>query len=847
MLPEIDNFYLDMNGIIHNCTHPGDQDVSKSLSQREMMLAIFRYIDRCVSEIVKPKKLLYLAIDGVAPRAKLNQQRARRFRSAQDREESIIKAKQRGETVDEANMFDSNCITPGTEFMDTVCIHIRWFIKKKVKEDPLWRDLEIIFSGGDVPGEGEHKIMAYIRDARAKPDYEPNLRHCMYGQDADLIMLGLCTHEPHFMLLREVINFGSGVGGKSVRQTVIRQTREAQFQLLHLSVLREYIEVDIARDLTRSQVMLYLHLAIVRESDHLSLLPSISSCNQTFPYPPHTHTQVAVALDKERLIDDFVFMTFLVGNDFLPHLPTLDISEHAFDTLFDAYKTLFQEDPGYLVSQGSIGDLRRLERFFELVGAKEEEILVARDNDIRQFSAKARKHAAHTGPSLDEIEENEAALERAYQDAIQEALGRDAEGDEVMRELRTGPFLPVPAGGRRREMKKKTSGEEEEEEEEEGEVVPAKDYRGRYYFEKFRVLPGVQQTEIFLGELMASYLEGLLWCLAYYSKGCISWTWYFPYHYGPMLQDMKGLATMSEKITFDLGAPFQPFQQLLGCLPPGSRKLLPRSYQWLMTSKDSPVIEYYPEEFGIDMNGKRNPWEAVTLLPFIDEVRLLEAEATHCPQEELTSSEKARNRFGTITQCIFNPNETSTYFSCNPEIGLPDITNSQSTFTQNASDLTPGQFFVPEVVKGTISPYPGFPSLSALQIKRVEVEMLKLNIFGSESKYKSMALEVLPVVFEEGMDPAILQSLIGRSVYVNYPMSHEAKVVAVNTKSFEYRLDNISGEAVYSEFDRKRTEKWLSDAQDDTLKYALRFPLSLSFFRHIFFHNDLNYRSFTSG
>lgn len=118
-----------------------------------MMLAIFRYIDRCVSEIVKPKKLLFMAIDGVAPRAKLNQQRARRFRSAQDREESVAKAKQRGEAVDEAAMFDSNCITPGTEFMDVVCKHIKWFIRKKVKEDPLWRGLEIVFSGGDVPGE----------------------------------------------------------------------------------------------------------------------------------------------------------------------------------------------------------------------------------------------------------------------------------------------------------------------------------------------------------------------------------------------------------------------------------------------------------------------------------------------------------------------------------------------------------------------------------------------------------------------------------------------------------------------------------------------------------------------
>jgi 5'-3' exoribonuclease 1 len=85
LLPEIDNFYLDMNGIIHACSHPNDEDVSHKLTLREMILAIFRYIDRCVSDIVKPKKLLYLAIDGVAPRAKMNQQRSRRFRAGQER------------------------------------------------------------------------------------------------------------------------------------------------------------------------------------------------------------------------------------------------------------------------------------------------------------------------------------------------------------------------------------------------------------------------------------------------------------------------------------------------------------------------------------------------------------------------------------------------------------------------------------------------------------------------------------------------------------------------------------------------------------------------------------------
>lgn len=85
MLPEFDNLYLDMNGIIHSCTHPSDNDIAATLTNREMILAIFRYIERTVNVIVKPKKLLFIAVDGVAPRAKLNQQRSRRFRAAQER------------------------------------------------------------------------------------------------------------------------------------------------------------------------------------------------------------------------------------------------------------------------------------------------------------------------------------------------------------------------------------------------------------------------------------------------------------------------------------------------------------------------------------------------------------------------------------------------------------------------------------------------------------------------------------------------------------------------------------------------------------------------------------------
>jgi 5'-3' exoribonuclease 1 len=145
--PIFDNLYLDMNGIIHHCTHPSD-DISLVLSQDEMFTRIFRYVDH-IFHLVKPRKIFYLAIDGVAPRAKMNQQRQRRFRSAKEAREAIRRMLERGERVPETP-FDSNCITPGTEFMQDLTKHLKFFIRKKINEDPAWRKVKIIFSGHEV-------------------------------------------------------------------------------------------------------------------------------------------------------------------------------------------------------------------------------------------------------------------------------------------------------------------------------------------------------------------------------------------------------------------------------------------------------------------------------------------------------------------------------------------------------------------------------------------------------------------------------------------------------------------------------------------------------------------------
>ena len=488
---------------------------------------------------------MYMAIDGVAPRAKLNQQRSRRFRSAKDLAEAT--KSQRIVPIDGADVdavdpysgaFDSNCITPGTEFLLRISNCIRYFIRKKIKEDPLWRNLSVIFSGPEVPGEGEHKIMQHIRDMRNQPGYQPNTRHCMYGQDANLIMLGLVSHEPHFTLLREIVDFSGGFSrNENALKEVKKFTKQSDFQLLHLSILREYLQLEFAYELD-----------------------------------PKTY-------DLERLIDDFVFMTFLVGNDFLPHMPTLDIGDGAFTLLFDTYKEQRAQwgQGEYLTNAGEIPNAARLEAFLKVIGEAETDIFEERAKNEVVHLKKQRKWDKRDGktgrtPSDMELNAQEESKQSDYMSMVQTMMA-----DVSLNGTKTVEgWTPMNSSD--------------------------KDHKGRYYFEKLHLKPTDVEGHL---ALRKSYIEGLIWCLAYYYRGCISWGWFFPYHYGPMLSDLTNLPEVFSNIKFEVGQPLKPFEQLMGCLPPASASLVPKIYRKLMSSPESPIKQFYPEDFKVDMNGKR--------------------------------------------------------------------------------------------------------------------------------------------------------------------------------------------------------------------------------------------------
>lgn len=296
----------------------------------------------------------------------------------------------------------------------------------------------------------------------------------------------------------------------------------------------------------------------------------------------------------------------------------------------------------------------------------------------------------------------------------------------------------------------------------------------------------------------------------------ISWGWFFPYHYGPMLSDLIGLPQMFAEIKFELGTPLLPFEQLMGCLPPASSALVPKPYRFLMTAPQSPIIGFYPQDFEVDMNGKKNPWEGVNILPFIDVQLLKGTISKHCPPKTLSPVEQRRNAIGNVYLYTFDLTATESIPSPNRKIGLLDIQNCNSTVTVFEQPETLDIVFKPELVPGTQIPYPGFPSLKVLPILNVELTPVGLNCFGTPSKYPNTIITLhkmppLPPVEQ------LAEGILGKSLYINWPMMHEARVVAITDAKTEIRMEKKK--KVVKKFTARQEQDWEQDSAAIVQKY----------------------------
>ncbi|XP_063367692.1 5'-3' exoribonuclease 2 homolog [Cydia amplana] len=620
---EFDNLYLDMNGIIHPCTHPEDKPAPKD--EDEMMVAIFECIDR-LFRIVRPRKVLYMAIDGVAPRAKMNQQRSRRFRASKETQEKIEEvARIRNELLakgaylpperpKEAH-FDSNCITPGTPFMDRLSKCLHYYIHDRLNNDPGWKGIKVILSDANVPGEGEHKIMDYIRRQRAQPDHDPNTQHVLCGADADLIMLGLATHEPNFTIIREEFkpnkprpcDICGQLGhemkectGSTPEASLVRSDpafgNQDSFIFVRLSVLREYLEKELQ-------------------------MP-----NLPFPY------------DFERALDDWVFMCFFVGNDFLPHLPSLEIREGAVDRLVNLYKKCVFKTRGWITDSGDV-NLDRVQLIMDELGQVEDEIFRRRHANELNFKAREKaKKRQQQRPNFNMLNNTQfapmavvgyGASTKPVQNAREEAANLRRAGMQAEAQQET------EQRGRKRTAD--AAGLDEEDDAHDEVRLWEEGFKERYYESKFEV---ARDNLEFRYRVALQYVRGLCWVLRYYYQGCASWKWYFPYHYAPFASDFVNVAGLSTK--FEKGTlPFRPLEQLMGVFPAASSQHVPKPWATLMSDPFSPIIDFYPTDFKIDLNGKKFAWQGVALLPFVDETRLFKALEPY--YKELTQIEIKRN------------------------------------------------------------------------------------------------------------------------------------------------------------------------------------------------------------
>lgn len=293
---DLDNLLIDLNGIFHTSAQKvykygnfkpkprmlGGSNQKPFVPPRQNTTNDIKvYEDSCATieklvNMTRPKKRLILTIDGTAPKSKAMQQKSRRFRAVKEAldkqvsDENII------------NTFNSNCISPGTKFMDRLSRYIDWFIRKKISENPDWQHLEVIFSSEKVPGEGEHTCINYIRNHG-----NPSESFCVSALDADLIMLTLgCTFKfPNMYILREDV-FGMGKG---------------------YNMENDYFYINIG-------------------AAKYHLVENMRWESEEFKY------------NEEYAINDFIFLCFMVGNDFLPHVPSIEILDDGIEIMLQVYK-----------------------------------------------------------------------------------------------------------------------------------------------------------------------------------------------------------------------------------------------------------------------------------------------------------------------------------------------------------------------------------------------------------------------------------------------------------------------------------------------------------------------------
>jgi len=521
-LHDCDRLFLDFNSVIHTCAQSAlaqalaqaqaQQNTDNSISQSYIESMIFEEIYNhtiSLTKICKPTEFLYIAIDGVAPRSKIHQQRKRRYLSA-FRNELIYKFK------DENNIpyirWDSNAITPGTDFMKS----LQSYLLNKFKALEKSLEYKIIFSGADEPGEGEHKIIRYIKE-----DNTIAKRNVIYGLDADLIMLSLTAANAaaSIYLMREGQNF---------------MTNMTDFKFLNIANLRTTISTSIFN------------------------------------------------------MYDYIFICFLLGNDFVPNVACLKIKSGAIDIICEIYKETYNEIGDTLVQEVSDSSNSKYRINYSFLISLLNKLTVRED----KLMVEVTKEFYETAPAFKHF--NTKLEKFTYE------LDNNPQYNKF-------PFVIDP--------------------------IEDTSWRSSYYHHLF----GSHKIDM-INNICKNYIEGLEWICDYYFNSHSNhnhnqnYEWYYRYNYAPCVSDLHKYLKINSTAILP-NALIQPNRikediQLLMVLPPLSKTILNAQQQKLMDDLNYGCVHYYPIKFCITSYLKSALWESLPVLPNIDLDHLIAAHET---------------------------------------------------------------------------------------------------------------------------------------------------------------------------------------------------------------------------
>ena len=578
-LRQINNFYLDSNSLIYDAVknNPTYDKTKHNEYENELMDMVCAKIDFYV-DTLQPRDRVFIAFDGVAPVAKLSQQRDRRYKSWYTTQ---IQRDLEGAAYKES--WNTSAITPGTEFMKKLNTYVTEYYENKNK-NPISNVVpKYIVSSSMESGEGEHKIFEYIRKY---PEYHnsPDTTTLIYGLDADLIMLTLnhlhITNNKNMYLFRDTPEFIKSIDSS-------------------LDANRDYL-LDIPE----------LAIAIVDYMHQQGI--GGNSSGGSGGGASEKNTSDTIALQTNR-IKDYIFLCFLLGNDFLPHFPAVNIRTGGIHILLNVYReTLGSDNTKFLTKSDSETATNTIQwkNFHEFVShiAKTEDSLLIEEHK-RRDKAEKRMGYQSQGQSQSQSQIQSRRNERNERNNTKSSNSTTTstlqQTDEVLGTdiYKMDDLLTLPM--RERSVEKY--------------INPfTHDWEYRYYKSLF----DLEITDERLCQICVNYLEGLEWTYNYYTSGCIDWRWCYKYHYAPLFKDLvKYIPHMNT--TFLQKKEKQAIEdivQLCYVLPKANLNLLPFSVNVVLLQR---LGHLYGEDYDFKWAYSRYFWESHAELPTLN-IEMLE-------------------------------------------------------------------------------------------------------------------------------------------------------------------------------------------------------------------------------